>query len=348
MTTDVHTDKPWISFCMSTYRRTGLLRTTLALMQEQRFADFEVVISDNDPEYSAQQVAAEFNDPRFRYFPNGTNLGMIRSFNKSIERSRGHFVVPITDDDPVYPNMVQTLYDLHLKYPGHGLYIGGHDTVYTGLLQARMAKARVGTNSGLSNWDLGVEKVFSPAEFLQVYLDGTVSGSMLWSVGAIRRDIALAVGGIPDYGTPHLADASLLLLSGAREGCVYVNIALGCRTIHDANYSHAEANYETLYKAPEAFYNWTLDRLPPELNTPELRLLMAFYIGRDMTVVVIAIKKMLQLQRVHSERFEAFRQQFFSLPFLRRWKRKYVIATRFPRLFEFFLVSRNLVKKDSR
>lgn len=333
---------------MSTYRRTGLLRSTLLLMQKQGFANFEVVVSDNDPECSAREVIAELNDPRFLYFPNGNDLGMIASFNKSIERSRGQFVVPITDDDPVYPNMVQTLYDLHLKYPGHGVYSGGHDTVYTGLLQARMAKARVGTNSGLANWDLGAEKIFSPADFLQAFLDGTVGGSTLWSVVAIRRDIALGVGGIPDYGTPHLADASLILLSGSREGFVYVNTALGCRTIHDTNYSHAEANYETLYKAPEAFYNWTLERLPPNLNTPELRRLMAYYIGRDMTAVVISIKKMLQLQGVNSQRFEAFRQKFFALSFLRRWKSKYFIATHFPRLFEFFLVSRNFFKKTDR
>ena len=94
------------------------------LMQKQGFANFEVVVSDNDPECSAREVIAELNDPRFLYFPNGNDLGMIASFNKSIERSRGQFVVPITDDDPVYPNMVQTLYDLHLKYPGHGVYSG--------------------------------------------------------------------------------------------------------------------------------------------------------------------------------------------------------------------------------
>lgn len=330
---------------MSTYKRANLLKATLARIQEQRFADFEVVISDNDPESSARDVVVAFNDPRLRYFPNEENLGMVRSFNKSIERSRGKFVITITDDDPVYPDMLQTLYDLHSKYPGYGLYAGGHDTVYTGLLQARMAKTRVGTNSGLSLWDLGAEKAFAPAEFLQAFLDGMVGGSILWSVGVVRRDIALAIGGIPDFGTPHLADAGFILLSGAQEGCVYVNTALGCRTIHDANYSHAEANYESIYKAPEGFYAWTLERLEPTLNTPAFRKLLAFYIGRDLTIVVIAIKKMLQMQRVKSPSFETFRRRFFALPLLRQWKRKYVVATRFPRLFELLLAFRNLFKR---
>src|ERR1700761_4812840 len=106
---------PWVSFCMSTYRRPDLLKATLTRIRQQSFADFEVVISDNDPQGSAEPVVAALQDARFRYFPNGTNLGMVSSFNKSIERSKGRFIVTITDDDPAYPDMVQTLYDLHLK-----------------------------------------------------------------------------------------------------------------------------------------------------------------------------------------------------------------------------------------
>lgn len=340
---DLKSDTPWASFCLSTYRRTGFLKKALTLFMAQTLPDFEVVISDNDPEGSGESVVAEFQDPRFRYFHNGTNLGMINSFNKSIERSRGQFVVVITDDDPVYPDMLQVLYDLHIKYPGYGLYFGGHDTVFTGLLQARMAKARVGTNSGLANWDLDTEKVFSAAEFPRVFLDGTIGGSLLWSVGVMRRDIALAIGGVPNFGTPHLADCSYILLGGVREGCVYVNRALGARVIHDENYSYAEANYETIYKAPEGFYNWTIQRLPPVMNTPHLQKLLVHFVGRDMTIVVIAIKKMLQLQQVKSEKFEDFSRRFFNISFLRKWKRKYYIAVHFPRLFELFLSFRNLL-----
>ena len=328
---------------MSTYRRPGILRKTLNFLRTQTFMDFEVVISDNDPENSAEAVVAELQDPRFRYFSNGTNLGMIASFNKSIERSRGQYVVPITDDDPVYPNMVQTLYDLSNKYPGYGVYAGGHDTVFTGLLQARMAKAKVGTNSALVNWDLNAEKTFSAPEFCQAFLDGTIGGSLLWSVCAIRRDIALSIGGIPDYGTPPLADVGFILLSGANAGLAYINTSLGYRTIHETNYSYSESSYENIYKASEAFYKWVLDRLPPALNTPQLQQLLTHYIGRDMTVVVIAIKKMLLMQQVKSEKFEEFRRRIFRLPFLKKWKRKYFIAVHYPNMFELLLALRKML-----
>jgi len=340
---DSNNATPWVSFCMSTYRRTGFLQKALSLIRQQTFTDFEVVISDNDPEGSAAPVVAEFQDPRFRYFPNGTNLGMVNSFNKSIERSRGQFIVMITDDDPVYPHMLQTLYHLYRKYPGYGLYIGGHDTFFHGLLQARMAKARIGTNSSLADRELDAEKVYSAAEFPEAFLDGSFTGGLLWSVGAVRRDIALAIDGFPSYGTPHLADCSFILLSGAREGVVYVNTALGYRAIHNENYSYAETNYESIYKAPEGFYQWTIDRLPAAVSTPKLKQLLAHYIGRDMTVYVISIKKMLQVQKVKSGKFEDFRKRFFNISFLKKWRRKYYIAVHFPYAFELFLAFRNLL-----
>lgn len=340
---DQNSAKPWVSFCMSTYRRTGFLKNALSVIRAQTFADFEVVISDNDPEGSAAAVVAEFQEPRFRYFHNGANLGMVASFNKSIERSRGEYIVMITDDDPVYPNMLQTLYDLQVKYPGYGMYIGGHDTFFQGQLQARMAKARVGTNSALADMDLGAEMPFSAAEFPGAFLNGPISGSLLWSTGIIKRDIAVDIGGFPNYGTPHMGDNSFILLSGARAGCVYVNTALGYRAIHNENYSFGEANYESIYKAPDGFYQWTLDHLPPAVNTPQFRRQLAHFVGRDLTVYVIAIRNMLRVQGVKSEKFEEFRRRFFELPFLKKWKRKYYIAVHYPNAFELFLAFRKLL-----
>ena len=328
---------------MSTFRRPELLRKTLAFIRNQTFRNFEVVISDNDPECSAESIVAEFRDPRFRYFPNKTNLGMVKSFNKSIERSRGIFVVMSTDDDPVYPNMLQVLYDLSLRNPGYGMYSGGHDTVFTGLLQAGMAKARVGTNSALCDLELGAEKVFPATEFSQVFMDGTVGGSMLWSTCVVRRDIALTIGGMPDYGSPHLADCGFMLLSGTKTGCVYVNTSLGYRTIHDANYSYSEANYESIYTAPGAFYEWILGRMPPAMNNPQFQQLLANYVGRDLTVVVISIKKMLMMQHIKSDKFEDFRRRIFLLPFFRRWKRKYFVAVHYPNLFRLYLDIRQMI-----
>ncbi|HEV2478731.1 MAG TPA: glycosyltransferase [Puia sp.] len=337
---DLNSGTPWVSFCMSTYKRPEILKKTLALIGAQTFPDFEVVVSDNDPDRSAEAVVGGMNDRRFRYFPNETNLGMVKSFNKSIERATGEFIVMITDDDPVYPEMLATLHDLWLRYPDNGVYFGGHNTFYAGLVQARMAKARPGINSSLpADWELGAVKTYTPEAFPLAYLKGELGG-LLWSTGIVKRSIALEVNGFPDYGTPHLADCSYLVLSAVRGGFVYINTALGHRAIHDDNYSYNAANYESIYKAPEGFYRWTMDRLPAALITPELTAALDNYIGRDLTVFVISIKKMLLALGIKKPEFEQFRERFFRLRWLRRWRMKYYIGVHYPDVFDLYLAVR--------
>jgi len=48
--------KPWVSFCMSTYKRPEFLRKQIEGILQQTFTDFEIVISDNDPEGSGRDA----------------------------------------------------------------------------------------------------------------------------------------------------------------------------------------------------------------------------------------------------------------------------------------------------
>ncbi|MEI2750427.1 MAG: glycosyltransferase family 2 protein [Ferruginibacter sp.] len=116
--------KPWVSFCMSTYKRPEFLKEALEGIARQTFRNFEVIVSDNDPECSGEKIVSSFNDPRFRYFSNDENLGMIRSFNKSIDRSTADYIVMITDDDPVYENFLSELNELYQQHKNYSVYAG--------------------------------------------------------------------------------------------------------------------------------------------------------------------------------------------------------------------------------
>src|SRR5437868_4732564 len=116
---------PWVSFCMSTYKRGEILHKQIESILAQSFTNFELIISDNDIEGSGGPIAEQFNDKRIDYQVNRENLGMVKSFNHSLSKAKGEYVVMITDDDPIYPDMLQTLYDLHQQHPGYGVYHGG-------------------------------------------------------------------------------------------------------------------------------------------------------------------------------------------------------------------------------
>ena len=66
---------PKVSFCFTTFKRYDYLRSTLESVRNQTFSDFEVIVSDNDPEQSGRDIVESF-DSRFKYFPNEENLGM--------------------------------------------------------------------------------------------------------------------------------------------------------------------------------------------------------------------------------------------------------------------------------
>src|SRR5262249_21172940 len=115
---------PWVSFCLATYRRPQLLEQTLRSITHQTWSDFEVIVSDNDPEGSGGPVVEALGDTRCHYYRNTENLGMIRNFNAALAQATGDYVVLITDDDPVYPHMLATLRELWAGQPGYGMYFG--------------------------------------------------------------------------------------------------------------------------------------------------------------------------------------------------------------------------------
>src|SRR5271156_4651934 len=140
-----------VSFCFTTYKRPDILIETIKTILLQTIPDFEIIISDNDPDESGKKVVTVLTDDRIKYFPNKENLGMIRSFNKSLERSTGKFIIMMADDDPVYPDLLETLFSLEKNYPGYGIYLGGGDLYCTRSSLARLNNLRIGTNTFLNN-----------------------------------------------------------------------------------------------------------------------------------------------------------------------------------------------------
>lgn len=222
-------ENKWVSFCISTFKRPAFLKSQLASLLMQSFDRFDIVISDNDPEASGRAVAAEFNDDRIRYFHNEDNLGMIRSFNKSIERASTDYVVMVTDDDPVENNFLEEMYTLFLQYPGFSLY-GGF----------------------VRNTNNQSPEVISAGDFIYQILDPHKTPWLLWSSCVMKRDTLLFNNCIPDYGSPHLADHALIAMAGSKHGGVIVNKKYSHLVSHDSNFS--KFNFDYYVKGCEGFY----------------------------------------------------------------------------------------------
>ena len=228
----IEENKPWVTFCMTTYKRPEFLKKQLLSLSRQTFPNFQVVISDNDPDASARKIVEAFNDQRFCYYHNGENIGMIASFNKSIHKAITPYIVMLTDDDHVDENMLKEFKAIIEKYPGYPIYMGckrsdkEHDEI----------------------------EIFDNENFIFQFLHPGRTSIILWSSCLLDRETVQEFGGIPDFGSPHFADHALLLLCGKNKGGVFINKMYGSLASHDQNFS--KSHFDLYYKGCVGFYNF--------------------------------------------------------------------------------------------
>jgi len=225
-------NKPSVTFCMTTFKRPDFLKKQLTSLLKQTFQNFEVVISDNDPEASGKPIVEAFNDQRFRYYSNGENIGMIASFNKSIEKAITPYIVMLTDDDHVDESMLNELNSVVEKYPGCPIYMGCK----------RFDKKP------------GEIEIFDKENYAFEFLHPRRTLVILWSSCLLDRKTVQEFGGIPDFGSPHFADHALLLLCGKNNGGVFINKLYGSLASHDQNFS--KSHFELYYKGCVGFHNF--------------------------------------------------------------------------------------------
>ena len=230
MNNDPVKGRPWASFCMSTYKRPEFLRSQVSLLLQQTFTDFEIVIADNDPNASAKAVVDGFNDSRIKYQCNGENLGMVKSFNRSVDRAMGEYIVMVTDDDPVFFDLLEAFHKIIAAYPGYSFY-GGLKRTY----KKEGELERIGRD-----------------DFIREFLDLDKTSELVWSGCLLEREALLDIGKLPDYGSPHLVDHAMLAMVGAIGGGVVVNKMYSAIAYHQTNFS--KSNFDYYYNSCAEFY----------------------------------------------------------------------------------------------
>ncbi len=332
---------PLVSFCLSTFKRGEILMSTLKSILRQTFTDYEVIVSDNDPEESGRSTVIGINDLRFKYFANGENLGMKRSFNRSVDRSSGTYIVMMADDDPIYFDMLDTIIRLSIDFPGHGMYLGGCDWLCTNTEMAALYNLKIGTNSCLSNeLELDDIKAFSANEFLVNFFSFKIFPHCLWSTCMVRKQVIMEKGGIPEYGTPFLGDYAYLSVMASDSGCVIINKALGCQTLHKENFGRNQN--EQLIIAARNFPEYVGERLQ---YLPSWRLIkkqmydfVGLWIVSHMSFLYQYFKKenRYPLGKVEKD--------IFQIEYLKRFKIKYFLKSRLPKVHDQLVLAKKKLK----
>jgi glycosyltransferase involved in cell wall biosynthesis len=334
---------PFVSFCFTTFKRGSILKDTLDSIKRQAFDDYEVIVSDNDPENSAREFVESMNDTRFRYFSNGANLGMKPSFNKSLQRSSGDFIVMIADDDPIYHDMLQTLVGLANKYPGYGMYMGGSDWLCTTPEVAKLYKLKVGTNSHLSSdHEIGYINKYSGSEFLIDFFTFKIFPSYLWSTCMVKRDIIIQMGGIPDYGTPFLGDYAYLSLMGSVSGCVVINKSLGCQTVHNQNFGRNQN--DQIITAAKAFPKYLHARLSHLQNWHMIEKYILDFTGSWVISHMAFLHHYFNENEENEKGLAQAERDVFKIDYVRKFHTKYFFKKRFPKIHDQLVILKKKFK----
>lgn len=104
-------EKILISICIPTYNRASYLDICLQSILHYKGDNIEVLIQDNDSPDNTSDVVQKYDDKRFHYEKNDTNIGPLKNIWKLFHKARGEYVFCLTDDDYFLPGAIQKLVD---------------------------------------------------------------------------------------------------------------------------------------------------------------------------------------------------------------------------------------------
>jgi len=99
--------EPFVSVCIPTYNRAGMLRESIESVLAQTYKNFELIVVDNASEDETEFVVRRFEDPRIVYTRNSRNIGGWGNWNRCLTLSRGLYIAILPDDDLMMPKNLE-------------------------------------------------------------------------------------------------------------------------------------------------------------------------------------------------------------------------------------------------
>ncbi len=117
-------EPPLVSVVLPTCRRPDLLRRAVESVRAQTLADWELIVSDDEPATGAAWAYLESvarDEPRLRIVRNTGPHGQIGNSNHALRHARGRWVKPLHDDDALRPGCLETMLAAAERVPGVAL-----------------------------------------------------------------------------------------------------------------------------------------------------------------------------------------------------------------------------------
>ena len=101
-------EKPMVSVIMSVYNDTVLLRDSIESILNQTYRNFEFLIADDGSSTKeVESIICSYDDPRVKFHKNENNLGLAKTLNKLIDKSKGSLLARMDSDDIALPRRLE-------------------------------------------------------------------------------------------------------------------------------------------------------------------------------------------------------------------------------------------------
>jgi glycosyltransferase involved in cell wall biosynthesis len=107
---------PLVSVLMVTYNSERFLTQAIESVLQQDYANFELVIVDDNSTDNSFNIINSYQDNRIRKFKNERNLGEYPNRDKAISLARGEYMIFIDGDDLMYHGGLSFMMDFALLY----------------------------------------------------------------------------------------------------------------------------------------------------------------------------------------------------------------------------------------
>lgn len=102
---------PFFSIVLPTKNRSVLVEGAIKSVLMQTFADFELVLVDNDDAEATSRVYKQFNDERIRYFRTG-NLSVADNWEFGVTKGVGKYLIFLEDKEVLKINSLAKIYNI--------------------------------------------------------------------------------------------------------------------------------------------------------------------------------------------------------------------------------------------
>jgi glycosyltransferase involved in cell wall biosynthesis len=115
-----HNSDRLVEIFVQTYNREYYLTNCLKSLLNQTYQNIKIIVVDNKSDYNVELLIKRFNVNNIQLITNPINLGSAESFNISLTKVSGDFVMFFHDDDALPPYFVENQVQLLLKHPDAG------------------------------------------------------------------------------------------------------------------------------------------------------------------------------------------------------------------------------------